>query len=178
MSSSPTFSLSCHILANFPLHGDRILIYDNPKYQGIRWVMRLSRENESSDSQRDFYRQITESIRVLKRNDQMLHNLMLMEFWSIVRTMDELNTGFWSQYMKNHQQVSQQRLKQWQAEKEAAQTQRSPSFSRSSSPFESEEEAKNVQQQMSERIALFSDIIGDERSPTRRQIRESSHENS
>lgn len=140
--------------------------------------MGLSRENESSDSQRDFYRQIVEAIRALKRNDQMIHNLMLMEFWSIVRTMDELNTGFWSRYMKNHQQVSQQRLKQWQAEREAAQTQRSPSFSRPSSPFESAEEAEKVQQKMSERIALFSDIIGDELSPTRRQVRESSDENS
>jgi len=135
--------------------------------------MALSRENESSDSQRDVYRQIAEAIRVLKRNDQMLHNLMLMEFWSIVRTMDELNSGFWSRYMKNHQQVSQQRLKQWQAEKEAAQTQRSASFSRPSSPFESEEEAQKVQQKLSERIALFSDIIEEELSPTRKQVWES-----
>lgn len=140
--------------------------------------MGSSRENESSDSQRDFDRQIAEAIRVLKRNDQMLHNLMLMEFWSIVRTMDELNSGFWSQYMKNHQQVSQQRLKQWQAEKEASQTKRSPSFSRPSSPFESAEEAQEVQQKLSERIALFSDIIGEEIYPNRRQVRESSDENS
>ncbi|MDJ1181359.1 hypothetical protein PJF56_21070 [Roseofilum sp. BLCC_M91] len=140
--------------------------------------MGSSRENESSDSQRDFYRQIAEAIRVLKRNDQMLHNLMLMEFWSIVRTMDELNSGFWSRYMKNHQQVSQQRLKQWQAEKQASQTKRSPSFSRPSSPFESEEEAKQVQQKLSERIALFSDIIGDEISPTRRSNRESYEDHS
>lgn len=140
--------------------------------------MGSSRENESSDSQRDFDRQIAEAIRVLKRNDQMLHNLMLMEFWSIVRTMDELNSGFWSQYMKNHQQVSQQRLKQWQAEKEASQAKRSASFSRPSSPFESAEEAQQVQQKLSERIALFSDIIGDEIYPNRRQVRESSDEKS
>ncbi len=133
--------------------------------------MESNRGHESSDSERDFYRQITEAIKVLQRNDQMLHNLMLMEFWSIVRTMDELNLGFWSRYMKNHQQVSQQRLKQWQSEKQSQSTAPgTPALSRPLSPFESEEEARIVQQKISERIALFSDIIGDELTVDQEQI--------
>ncbi|MDJ1184817.1 hypothetical protein [Roseofilum casamattae] len=125
--------------------------------------MEPNRVHESEDSQQEGYRQLVDAIRALKRNDRMLHNLMLMECWSIVRTMDELNAGFWSEYMKNHQQVAQQRLKQWQAEKKAEQNkQRTTSLSRKTSPFESAEEAQSAQEKLSERIALFSESITQE----------------
>ncbi|MCS6814628.1 MAG: hypothetical protein NZ772_13825 [Cyanobacteria bacterium] len=51
-------------------------------------------------------------IESLQKSDQMFYNMMMVEIWSIAQTMDELNPGFWADYMQNRQTVMQQQLEQ------------------------------------------------------------------
>jgi hypothetical protein len=51
-------------------------------------------------------------IEALKKSDQMFYNMMMIEIWSIAQTMDELNPGFWADYMQNRQLIMQQQIEE------------------------------------------------------------------
>jgi hypothetical protein len=41
----------------------------------------------------------------LKREDEMLYNILALDMWAIAKTMDEFQPGFWSAFMKNREQA-------------------------------------------------------------------------
>jgi hypothetical protein len=50
-------------------------------------------------------RTFLEQINSLKREDEILHNILAVDIWAIAKTMDEFQPGFWSAFMKNRQQA-------------------------------------------------------------------------
>jgi hypothetical protein len=48
---------------------------------------------------------IMEQIDSLKREDEMLHNILAVDIWAIAKTMDELHPGFWAAFMKNREKA-------------------------------------------------------------------------
>jgi hypothetical protein len=47
----------------------------------------------------------------LKGSDRAFYNTMAMEVWSIAKSMDELQPGFWGRFMVNRREAMQQFLK-------------------------------------------------------------------
>lgn len=104
----------------------------------------------------DLNRDIAEWIESLQQADQMFHYMMSMEFWSITRTMDELEPGFWSQYMQNRQAIFQQSMKERQQRNQAKASETTAAStmpSRRGSPFKDSEPA--IAEDNSERVSLF-----------------------
>jgi len=54
----------------------------------------------------------------LQKADQRFYNLMMLEVWSIAQTMDELNPGFWTAYMRNSQEAIQREIEAQQADEQ------------------------------------------------------------
>lgn len=50
-------------------------------------------------------RDLLEQIDSLKREDEMLHNILAVDIWAIAKTMDEFEPGFWTAFMKNREQA-------------------------------------------------------------------------
>lgn len=50
-------------------------------------------------------RALLEQIDSLKREDEMLHNILAIDIWAIAKTMDEFAPGFWTAFMKNREQA-------------------------------------------------------------------------
>lgn len=48
---------------------------------------------------------LLEQIDSLKREDEMLHNILAVDIWAIAKTMDEFQPGFWAAFMKNREQA-------------------------------------------------------------------------
>jgi hypothetical protein len=49
--------------------------------------------------------QLLEQIDSLKREDEMLYNILAVDIWAIAKTMDEFQPGFWSAFMTNREQA-------------------------------------------------------------------------
>lgn len=50
-------------------------------------------------------RLLMEQINSLKREDEMLQNILAVDVWAIAKTMDEFHPGFWAAFMKNREQA-------------------------------------------------------------------------
>ncbi|MCY7285755.1 MAG: hypothetical protein LH679_20450 [Cyanobacteria bacterium CAN_BIN43] len=50
-------------------------------------------------------RNVMEQINSLKREDEMLQNILAVDVWAIAKTMDEFHPGFWAAFMKNREQA-------------------------------------------------------------------------
>jgi hypothetical protein len=48
---------------------------------------------------------IEEEIQALKREDEMLNNILAVDVWALAKTMDEFQPGFWTAFMKNREQA-------------------------------------------------------------------------
>ncbi|MEX0269049.1 hypothetical protein AB3R30_07895 [Leptolyngbyaceae cyanobacterium UHCC 1019] len=48
---------------------------------------------------------LMEQINSLKREDEMLQNILAVDVWAIAKTMDEFHPGFWAAFMKNREQA-------------------------------------------------------------------------
>lgn len=48
---------------------------------------------------------LLEQINSLKKEDEMLHNILAVDIWAIAKTMDEFQPGFWAAFMKNRDQA-------------------------------------------------------------------------
>lgn len=53
---------------------------------------------------------LAEWITALQQSDQTLQDMMSLEIWSVIQTMDELMPGFWNRYMANRQAIVQQAI--------------------------------------------------------------------
>ncbi len=56
--------------------------------------------------------EVTDQVSDLSQADQTFYNLMTVEVWSIAKTMDELQPGFWAEYMRNRQAIAQQQMQE------------------------------------------------------------------
>ncbi len=50
-------------------------------------------------------RVLMEQLNSLKREDEMLQNILAVDVWAIAKTMDEFHPGFWAAFMKNREQA-------------------------------------------------------------------------
>jgi hypothetical protein len=50
-------------------------------------------------------RALIEQINSLKREDEILHNILAVDIWAIAKTMEEYQPGFWAAFMKNREQA-------------------------------------------------------------------------
>jgi hypothetical protein len=48
---------------------------------------------------------LIEQLNSLKREDEMLHNILAVDIWALAKTMDEYQPGFWAAFMKNREQA-------------------------------------------------------------------------
>ncbi|HIK17123.1 MAG TPA: hypothetical protein IGS53_17795 [Leptolyngbyaceae cyanobacterium M33_DOE_097] len=48
---------------------------------------------------------LMEQLNSLKREDEMLYNILAIDIWALAKTMDEYQPGFWSLFMKNREQA-------------------------------------------------------------------------
>ncbi len=48
---------------------------------------------------------VIEQLNSLKREDEMLYNILAVDIWALAKTMDEYQPGFWSAFMKNREQA-------------------------------------------------------------------------
>lgn len=46
---------------------------------------------------------LLEQLNSLKREDEMLHNILAVDIWALAKTMDEFQPGFWASFMKNRE---------------------------------------------------------------------------
>ena len=120
----------------------------------------------------DVTRNLAALIEALHQTDERLHKMISMEFWSLAHTMDELEPGFWSQYMENRQKIFEQYIKERQKQqKQATSPLTAPSVSRRESPFKDKDVPQTDVQTTQERISVFSDALDSELSQMRRYAR-------
>ncbi|MBD2020746.1 hypothetical protein H6F43_11190 [Leptolyngbya sp. FACHB-36] len=50
-------------------------------------------------------RSLVEQIDSLKREDEMLYNILAVDVWALAKTMDEFQPGFWAAFMKNRERA-------------------------------------------------------------------------
>jgi hypothetical protein len=48
---------------------------------------------------------LLEQLNSLKREDEMLYNILAVDIWALAKTMDEFQPGFWTAFMKNREQA-------------------------------------------------------------------------
>jgi hypothetical protein len=48
---------------------------------------------------------LIEQLNSLKREDEMLYNILAIDIWALAKTMDEFQPGFWAEFMKNREQA-------------------------------------------------------------------------
>ncbi len=44
---------------------------------------------------------LMDQLNSLKREDEMLYNILAVDIWALAKTMDEFQPGFWAAFMKN-----------------------------------------------------------------------------
>lgn len=109
------------------------------------------------DCQLNLGRGITGRIEELQRADQMFYNMMTLEIWSLAQTMDEIQPGFWADYMRNRQAIVQQHLAQ-RRHSEADNSRAVPTASRKSFPFAQETQPPRRKTVLT-RVSSFSDDL-------------------
>lgn len=48
---------------------------------------------------------LLEQLNSLKREDEMLYNILAVDIWALAKTMDEFQPGFWAAFMKNRERA-------------------------------------------------------------------------
>lgn len=48
---------------------------------------------------------LVDQLHSLKREDEMLYNILAIDIWALAKTMDEYEPGFWALFMKNREQA-------------------------------------------------------------------------
>lgn len=46
---------------------------------------------------------LADQLNSLKREDEMLHNILAVDVWALAKTMDEYQPGFWAAFMHNRE---------------------------------------------------------------------------
>ena len=60
-------------------------------------------KNEDRDA--SYKSSLLEQLNSLKREDEMLYNILAVDIWALAKTMDEFEPGFWAAFMKNREQA-------------------------------------------------------------------------
>lgn len=128
---------------------------------------------DGEDRLLDINRDLADWIEALQRSDQRLYNMMSIEFWAIARTMDNLEPGFWSQYMQNRQKIFQQHLRDRQQQQANAKS--TPETASDTTASDNPENTEEVvfPDESEERTALFSEALDKDLARIRRIIRAS-----
>jgi hypothetical protein len=53
----------------------------------------------------DREKSLEEQINSLKREDEVLYNILALDVWALAKTMDEFHPGFWAAFMKNREKA-------------------------------------------------------------------------
>jgi hypothetical protein len=64
--------------------------------------------SDDSDDQRqrlEREKSLAEQINSLKREDEVLYNILALDVWALAKTMDEFHPGFWAAFMKNREKA-------------------------------------------------------------------------
>lgn len=61
--------------------------------------------SNSKDPQSNRKKSLADEIKSLKREDEMLYNILAVDIWALAKTMDEFQPGFWAEFMKNREQA-------------------------------------------------------------------------
>ncbi|WP_017714863.1 hypothetical protein [Kamptonema formosum] len=61
----------------------------------------MGHKNGQADAKSD----VMEEIKSLKREDEMLYNILAVDVWALAKTMDEFQPGFWAAFMKNREKA-------------------------------------------------------------------------
>lgn len=69
-------------------------------------------EPTNLESSSDLERALAGWVDDLHRADQTFYDMMALEIWSIIQTMDEIAPGFWSRYMTNRHNIVQQSIRE------------------------------------------------------------------
>lgn len=48
---------------------------------------------------------LLEQLNSLRKEDEMLYNILAVDIWALAKTMDEFQPGFWAAFMKNREQA-------------------------------------------------------------------------
>lgn len=48
---------------------------------------------------------LLEQLDSLKREDEMIYNILAVDIWALAKTMDEFQPGFWAAFMKNRERA-------------------------------------------------------------------------
>lgn len=75
-------------------------------------MMGLSSASTLENSPLSSSRDVASWVQELQRADQTFYNMMTLEIWSLAQTMDEIQPGFWADYMRNRQTIVQQYIKE------------------------------------------------------------------
>ena len=75
-------------------------------------MMGLSSVSTLDSSPLSSSRDVANWVKELQRADQTFYNMMTLEIWSLAQTMDEIQPGFWADYMRNRQTIVQQYIKE------------------------------------------------------------------
>ncbi|MBD1863528.1 hypothetical protein [Trichocoleus sp. FACHB-46] len=75
-------------------------------------MMGLSSVSTLDSSPLNSSRNVASWVQELQKADQTFYNMMTLEIWSLAQTMDEIQPGFWADYMRNRQTIVQQYIKE------------------------------------------------------------------
>lgn len=62
----------------------------------------------------------------LKREDEMLYNILAVDIWALAKTMDEFQPGFWAAFMKNRERALKRFIDEMVKTKPTDETKRPP----------------------------------------------------
>lgn len=48
---------------------------------------------------------LNDQINSLKKEDEMLYNILAVDVWALAKTMEEFHPGFWAVFMKNREKA-------------------------------------------------------------------------
>lgn len=88
----------------------------------------LNRVNTVQECSSQSRGDVEAGLNALHQADETFHNMMSLEIWAIAQTMDELQPGFWNQYMKNRQTITQQHIQDRQQQQQGFSKQKRSPF--------------------------------------------------
>jgi hypothetical protein len=112
-------------------------------------------------------RELTTWIKERHQADQTLYHMMSVELYAIAQTMDEVQPGFWSDYMRNRQEIFQQSLQERQQRSRTIQRPKPELVTRKRSAFArtAGSVAKPDPTPTAERVSVFSNVLDQELPP-------------
>lgn len=65
-------------------------------------VIEMAKDSSHESSSKNT---LMDEIKSLKREDEMLYNILAVDVWALAKTMDEFQPGFWAAFMKNREKA-------------------------------------------------------------------------